>query len=49
MKELRYVVRNGRFGAFFYDRLTNSDLDLERVQSLLNELEELKKHMKIHE
>ncbi len=40
---MRYIIKSGRFGKYFYDTRTNADLDLEKVLSLLNGLTEKNK------
>jgi len=38
-KEERYIIRNGRFGAYFYDNMTRKEMDLNEVKRLLNRLD----------
>ena len=38
----RFEVRNGKWGAYFYDTLTHTDLTLDNVKKLLNELHLIK-------
>ncbi len=39
---MRYIIKSGKFGKYFYDTLFNHDLDLEKVLSLLNESNNIK-------
>ena len=36
MIQLRYVIKFGKFGAYFYDNKLGLDLTLEQVKNLLN-------------
>jgi len=37
----RYIIKYGKFGAYFYDTNISKDMDLEMVKSHLNRLNKL--------
>ncbi len=42
---MRYIIKSGRFGKYFYDTRLKADLDLEKVLSLLNESNNIKSEL----
>lgn len=45
MEHERYEVRNGKFGSYLYDTVTEKDLPLKEVERLLNGLTECAKEL----
>ena len=39
--EERYVRKDGKFGAYFYDLYLGKDIDLEQIKVMLNQLDRL--------
>lgn len=39
---MKYILKTGRFGSYFYDQHTRSELDLSQVLGLLNDRSNLK-------
>jgi len=37
---IRYIIKYGRWGAYFYDTLESLDLELYEVMNLLNQYDE---------
>jgi len=35
-EELRYIIKNGKFGAYFYDTKLDRDMTLKEVCAILN-------------
>ena len=38
---MRFEIRNGRFGAYFYDTLAERDVDLNQALDLMNKYADL--------
>ena len=44
----RYIVKHGRFGAYFYDTEVNKDVDLRETMDKLNAYDNLHKRQNKH-
>ena len=37
LENKRFMIKYGRFGAYFYDNILKKDVDMKEVQTMLNE------------